>query len=89
MSYIFVILSHIWFASFSFQLKIIFLKLVVVVCVGGRVVCVGGGWCVWGEGGSPFCVIAYSGFTINRDATLQYRKISCNHSAAYSNYGTV
>lgn len=48
----------------------------------GRVVCVG-------EGGSPFCVIAYSGFTINRDATLQYRKISCNHSAAYSNYGTV
>ena len=75
MSYIFVILSHIWFASFSFQLKIIFLKLVVVVCVG--------------EGGSPFCVIAYSGFTINRDATLQYRKISCNHSAAYSNYGTV
>ena len=42
-----------------------------------------------GEGGSPFCVIAYSGFTINRDATLQYRKISCNHSAAYSNYGTV
>ena len=65
------------------------------MCVGGGVVCVGGGGCVWGrvvcvgEGGSPFCVIAYSGFTINRDATLQYRKISCNHSAAYSNYGTV